>query len=165
MPTITPDDPNDPRFGEQFGWGHSEAERYPEGGVYFSEDSQDLNAWGVAERHWGAETRAGLVRARRSNKEDPDDPDHYPVFHHDLGGGYRAEFPIDGIYATIYHGDNALESVDFTDAGYIQGPDNQEEDKKRAMEDRRNPASVVQQIESVHNDTILPNEENYRGGF
>ena len=155
---------DNPLNNDQFGWRHSEDARYPEGGVYFSEDSQDIDAWGVAEQNWGAETRAGLVRPRRSNEEDPDDPDQYPVFHHDLGGGYRAEFPIDGIYATIFHGDNPLEAVNFTDAKYIQGPDNQEEDKRRAMEDRRNPASVIQQIESVYNETILPNEEGYRGG-
>jgi hypothetical protein len=172
-------EPDDPRFGAQFGLSSEDESKMAgeaiaanlfegfekiffgyEGGM---RDRVVNDAWESVEGHWSAEHQAGNVRPRRSVEEDPDDPDEYPIFHHDLGGGYRAEFPIDGIYATIYHGDNALEAVDFTDAGYIGGPDNQEEDKRRAMEDRRTPDSVRRQIEGVHKETVLPNEENYRG--
>jgi|TARA_Y100000296_G_scaffold28472_2_gene33138 hypothetical protein len=172
-------EPDDPRFGAQFGlssedeskmagdalgahlWEGMEQAMFGYVGGY--RDHKVRAAWETVGDHWFDEHQAGNVRPRRSIEEDPDDPDEYPTFHHDLGGGYRAEFPIDGVYATIFHGDNPLEVVNFTDAAYIQGPDNQEEDKRRAMEDRRNPTSVVQQIEAVHNETILPNEEGYRG--
>lgn len=170
---------NPGRFGEQFGMSEQEQKKIEgqalakhifegfeevmfgyKGGM---RDRVVNDAWESVEGHWSAEHQAGNVRPRRSVEEDPDDPDEYPIFHHDLGGGYRAEFPIDGVYGTIYHEDSALESVDFTDASYIRGPDNQEEDKRRAMEDRRKPDHVRQKIEGVHNETILPNEEGYRG--
>jgi hypothetical protein len=156
---------NPGQFGEQFGMSEQE-QRQIEGralGKHIFEGVEEAmfgyaggmkdrvvnQGWESVESNWYAEHRAGHVTA------DPDDDD-YPVYRHDLGDGYHATYPIDGVYATIHYGSGSRGGLDV-----VNFSADDDADEEASMIRRRDPDHVRSKIEQHHREFILPNEEDY----
>ena len=154
---------NPGQFGEQFGMSERE-QRQIEGraiGKHIFEGIEEAmfgyvggmrdrvvnEGWESVESNWYSEHQAGHITA------DPDDDD-YPVYSHDLGDGYHATYPIDGVYATIHH--ERREGLDV-----VNFAADDDADEEASMIRRRDPDHVRSKIEQHHRESILPNEENY----
>ena len=154
---------NPSQFGEQFGMSKDEeskiAGRALGANIFDSmeeaafgykggyRDNVVTDAWQDVNTHWSDDHAAGNIRPRE-NAEQHEDADEYPIYHHDLGDGYSAQYPIGSMYATIYKDDAPLDAVNMS---------TQSSSTAAEARFRNNPRNIKVSIDESHKNNLENN--------